>query len=92
MRELHRREALVFNPKTRQQERIVVLMIQNGAGRHHAIWAGKDESMFPQSAAGKAWAAGEALPLKVEGRSPEVLAKAAEARRRKAVCRGSEER
>lgn len=82
MQELHRRQELAYNPNTRQQEPVVVIMVKNRAGRYLTIWAGKDESMFPGSAAGKAWAAGEPLPLP-SSTSPKG------AGRRKAVSRGS---
>jgi hypothetical protein len=60
---LFRRVETFRNPKTRQEETRVVLMVRNNAGRHLAIWVGSDESKFHASEAGKAWAAGERLPL-----------------------------
>ena len=90
--QLHRRMDTVHNPRTRREETWITLMVQTPSGRFHAIWAGRDESGFLGSAAGKAWAAGEKLPMKVAGRDSEVVRKAIEARRQRAVSRRSEVR
>ena len=60
---LFRRVETSFNPRTRQEETKIVLMVRNDAGRHLAIWVGPDESKFHESEAGKVWAAGGQLPL-----------------------------
>lgn len=81
MRPLRKRYDRVYNPKTKLEETWVTLMVETPSGRFHSIWAGKDESLFPGSAAGRAWAAGEPLPL------PSTTSPKGKGRR-KAISRG----